>query len=211
MSKHPLISVFLDRDGTLNEERGYLRQVSDVALISGAAQAIKKLNDAGILAILTPNQSGVARGFYDEAHVQALNARVNELLHAEAGAHLDLMLYSPYHPNGVVADYARDADCRKPKTGMITQACEQFPAIDLSRSFVVGDKASDIELAHNAFCKSILVKTGYGERVLAGKYQFLATQEAQPWRVCVDIADAVDVILEHLQSEKTVTILNRKS
>ncbi len=200
----PQIAVFLDRDGTLNQERGYLRQVCDVALIPGAAKAIKRLNDAGILAILTTNQSGVARGFYDEAHVQALNARVNELLNVEAGAHLDWMLYSPYHPNGVVADYALDADCRKPKIGMITQACKHFGNIDLNHSFVIGDKASDIAFAHNAGCKGILVKTGYGERVLAGKYQFLATQAAQPWRICEDIQHGVDTILAHLHSEKTV-------
>ncbi|MEB3245322.1 MAG: HAD family hydrolase [Vampirovibrionales bacterium] len=197
------VAVFLDRDGTLNIERGYLRQVSDVALIPEAAAAIRRLNDAGVLAILTTNQSGVARGFYDEAHVKALNERVNKLLADQAGARLDAMYYSPYLPTGKVPEYTRESECRKPATGMILEACKAFPEIDLTQSFVVGDKASDIEFAHNAGCKGILVKTGYGERVLEGKYQFLSQQAAQPWRICAHIGEAVDAILTEVFSMNT--------
>lgn len=190
------VAVFLDRDGTLNEEVGYIRDVERLELIPGAAQAIKKLNDAGLLAILATNQSGVARGFYDESHIHALHDRLATLLDTQAGAKLDAVFYSPYLPHGSVEAYAKDSDCRKPGPGMIQQACAQFGDIDLTRSFVVGDKATDIEFAFNAGCRGILLKTGYGQRVLEGKYQ---TLDHKPWRVCADISEAVDAILAEVQ------------
>ncbi len=186
------IAVFLDRDGTINEEKGYIREVDHLSLIPGAAQAVRMLNDAGILAILTTNQTGPARGFYDEAHVRALNDRVQLLLQEEAGAHLDAVFYCPHLAKGVVEAYAIECQCRKPAIGMIQQACERFPEIDLKQSYVIGDKASDVEFAANAGCSGILLKTGYGQRVLDGKYQVLTTQ---PTLVCEDLLDAAQAIL----------------
>ncbi len=193
-------AVFLDRDGTLNIEKGYIRNVADLELIPGAAQAIRALNDRGILAILTTNQTGAARGFYDTAHILALNARLQDLLKTEADAHLDAVFYCPHLEKGVIPEFSIDCDCRKPKTGMINAACVQFPAIDRARSYVLGDKASDVSFGFNAGCKSILLKTGYGERVLAGKYQVL---EHQPNAVCDSVVEAVTLILENQPSLAT--------
>lgn len=187
------IAVFLDRDGTLNQEKGYIRAVEDLELIPGAAQAIRKLNDADLLAILTTNQTGAARGFYDESHIHALNQRLQDLLKAEADAHLDAVFYCPHLAKGSVEPYAIDCRCRKPEPGMIEAACQQYPEIDLKHSYVLGDKASDVAFGYNSGCQPILLKTGYGERVLAGKYQSL---DRPPSFVCKDITEAVDLILD---------------
>ncbi len=186
------IAVFLDRDGTLNEEVGYIRDVNDLHLISGAAEAICKLNDNNIYAILTTNQSGPARGYYDEAHVNKLNDRLVELLKEKTGAWLDAVYYCPHLPDGDVPEYSKDCDCRKPNTGMIQQALKDFPDINLEHSYVLGDKATDIEFAVNAGCKGILLRTGYGEEVLKGNYQELKTK---PYLVCRDIGEAINRIL----------------
>jgi D-glycero-D-manno-heptose 1,7-bisphosphate phosphatase len=191
-------AVFLDRDGTLNVEKGYIRDVADIELYPGAAAAVRRLNDAGILAILVTNQTGAARGYYTIAHVHALNSRVAELLMQQAGARLDGVYYCPHYKDGIVPEYTRDCDCRKPLPGMIFQAQRDFPDIDLEQSFVIGDKATDITFASNAGCRGILVRTGYGEQVLAGTYQEL---EAQPEKVCVDIAEAVGYILSQQQAQ----------
>ncbi len=191
------IAVFLDRDGTINEEIGYIRNVDDLRLISGAAKAISRLNDANILVILTTNQSGPARGYYDETHVQALNQRLLDLLKQEGNAWLDASFYCPHLPDGSVEPYNIDCDCRKPGTAMIKQALKQFPDIDLKSSYILGDKATDVEFAANAGCKGILLRTGYGERVLLGTYQEL---KHQPYMVCRDIVEAVDRILGEVQA-----------
>jgi D-glycero-D-manno-heptose 1,7-bisphosphate phosphatase len=191
------IAFFLDRDGTLNVEKGYIRNVEDLELIPGVAQAVKQLNDAGILAILTTNQTGAARGFYDLTHIHALNARLQELLKQEADAHLDAVFYCPHLEKGTVEEFAKACTCRKPETGMILDAAKQFAQIDLAHSYVLGDKASDVEFGKNAGCKSVLLKTGYGERVLAGKYQSL---DVKPDYVCDDMPQAVEIILKELQA-----------
>ncbi|MBY0449936.1 MAG: HAD family hydrolase [Cyanobacteria bacterium] len=187
------IAVFLDRDGTLNEEKGYLRQVDDLVLLPGAANAIRRLNDAGILTVLTTNQTGPARGFYGEDHVLALNKRLVSLLEKEGGAHLDAIYYCPHLAKGSVPEYALECDCRKPQTGMIDKACTAFPGINRELSYVLGDKASDVEFGHNAGCKTFLLKTGYGTRVLEGKYQVLSTK---PTYVADSVVEAVDLILQ---------------
>jgi D-glycero-D-manno-heptose 1,7-bisphosphate phosphatase len=189
------IAVFLDRDGTLNQERGYLRNIEELVLIPGAAQAVRKLNDLGILAILTTNQSGPARGYYGEDHVLALHHRLEKLLFDEAGAKLDAIYYSPYLPlpEGTVPDYTKDSPCRKPGIGMVQSALAAFPSIDLAQSYILGDKATDVEFAYNAGCSGVLLKTGYGEAVLAGTYQSL---KQPPHFVCDSIVDAVEMIIE---------------
>jgi D-glycero-D-manno-heptose 1,7-bisphosphate phosphatase len=189
-------AVFLDRDGTLNVERGYLRDVDQLELMPGVAHAIKRLNTAGWLAILVTNQSGPARGFYGEDHVLALNQRLAHLLKTEADAYLDAIFYCPHlpanKPNLPPTPYAVDCTCRKPLPGMIEQASAQFGDIDLPTSYMVGDKASDVELAHNAGCKGILLTTGYGQRVVAGQYQSL---DHTPHAVCDSLHDAVALVL----------------
>lgn len=186
------IAVFLDRDGTLNEEVGYIREVRNLQLISGAARAVSRLNDANIYAILTTNQSGPARGYYEESHVHALHQRLEALLKEEGGAWLDAVYYCPHHPRGSVEVFTKTCDCRKPAPGMIQQALQAFPDIDLKNSYVLGDKATDVEFAVNAGCKGILLRTGYGEEVLKGTYQELTVK---PYLICRDIVEAVDRIL----------------
>ena len=137
----PRPAVFLDRDGTLNEESGYIRHLEEVRLIPGAAGAVRRINEEGWLAVLVTNQSGPARGYYSEDWVGQLNQRVVQLL-AEQGARLDHVEYCPHLPpeeGGVVEGYARTCDCRKPAPGMVHRAA-MLLHIDLSRSVVVGDK-----------------------------------------------------------------------
>ena len=152
-------AVFLDRDGTVTEEVGYLTELAMLRLIPGAGPAIKQLNQAGFKVVLVTNQSGVARGDFPEALVQKAHARLTEMLGHE-GAALDGIYYCPHHPTAGNSEYTMMCDCRKPGTGLLDKAADDL-AIDLSRSYVVGDKWSDVELAHKAGSRAVLVKTGF--------------------------------------------------
>jgi len=152
-TKNLLPAVILDRDGTINHDKGYIGAPEDIVLIDGAAEAIKKLNTIGIPVIVITNQSGLARGFYKEADLRAVNKRLDDLLETE-GAHIDGLYYCPHHPDD-------DCECRKPRLGLITEAAQEHN-IDLAQSVMVGDKLSDMELAHRAGMRSVLVLTGYG-------------------------------------------------
>lgn len=182
-------AVFFDRDGTINEEVGYIRDLANLKLIKGAAESIEKLRKAGFLAILITNQSGPARGYYSEDWVKTLNSTVQDLLKAE-GTMLDEIYYCPHLPDGIVPEYTKDCDCRKPNTALYLQAKEKFD-IDLANSFMIGDKATDVEAGHNAGCKGVLLKTGYGNQVLEGTYQNLPDADY----VAEDINDAANWIL----------------
>ncbi len=153
-------AVFLDRDGTLIEERGYLDKLEDIALFPGTLAALRHLREAGYALVLVTNQAGVARGFFDEAFVQKAHRHLAGMLAAE-NVVLDGYYYCPHHPDGVVAEYARSCRCRKPAPGMVEQAVRDLD-LDVDRSFVVGDKWLDVELAANAGARGILVRTGYG-------------------------------------------------
>jgi D-glycero-D-manno-heptose 1,7-bisphosphate phosphatase len=166
-------AVFLDRDGVLNQEAGYIHHLEDLVLIAGVAQAVRSLNDNNIFCCLVSNQAGAARGYYPLAHIEALHQRLEQLLFAEAGAKLDALYYcaSLSQPEGgKVAEFNYWSTWRKPNTGMLVSAAWDHD-LDLSKSFMVGDKATDIDLAHNAGCQGILVTSGYGEKVLQGNYQ----------------------------------------
>ena len=153
-------AVFLDRDGTINEEVGYLRNPADLQLIPGAGAAIKRLNDAGMKVVLVTNQSGIARGYFSETLLHEIHARLEQMLHDE-GARLDAIYYCPHHPSEGNSLYTKECDCRKPGTGLIDKAVCDLD-IDVKHSYVVGDKWSDVELGQRAGAHSILVKTGYG-------------------------------------------------
>ncbi|MFA6265795.1 MAG: HAD family hydrolase [Pseudolabrys sp.] len=141
----PRPTAFLDRDGVLNVDRDYVYRVDQLDWIDGVPEAIKLLNSAGYLVIVVTNQSGVARGFYDEAAVGALHGHMRDYL-GERSARIDAFYYCPHHPDGKIEGFAIRCDCRKPGAGMLEQAAGDF-AIDRGRSFMIGDKDIDVQAA----------------------------------------------------------------
>jgi D-glycero-D-manno-heptose 1,7-bisphosphate phosphatase len=176
-------AVFLDRDGTIDEEVGYLNHASRFRLFPFAAAAIRRLNEAGLPVIVVTNQSGVGRGYFPESLMHTVNELMTQQLR-EKGAAIDAIYYCPHTS-------AENCSCRKPRTGMLDHAALEH-ALDLQRSFVVGDRYGDIELARNAGARSVLVRTGYGEGELAWH---AATWPMQPDFVAEDIMQAADWIL----------------
>jgi D-glycero-D-manno-heptose 1,7-bisphosphate phosphatase len=149
-------AIFFDRDNTLIINDGYLGDPARVVLMPGAGDAIARARGLGFVIVTISNQSGVARGLFDEAAVQSVNRRMDGLLIAEnADARIDLHLYCPFHPQAMVAAYRRESDLRKPAAGMIFLAAEQLD-LDLSRSWVVGDAPRDMEAGIAAGCRTIL-------------------------------------------------------
>ncbi|MDQ5846566.1 MAG: HAD family hydrolase [Acidobacteriota bacterium] len=183
-------AVFIDRDGTISEEVGYINHPERFRLFPYAAAAIKQLNQNGWLAIVTTNQAGVARGYFAEDMIHAVHARMTNELEAD-GARLDGIYYCAHHPSVGDPPYRIDCDCRKPKPGLITRAARDFD-IDLNNSWVVGDRYSDIELARNAGVKSALVLSGYGR----GEWEHQRSSwTQQPDLVADDLLAAVHLIV----------------
>jgi D-glycero-D-manno-heptose 1,7-bisphosphate phosphatase len=176
-------AVFLDRDGTITEEVGYLNHATRFRMFPFAAAAIRRLNEAGLPVIVVTNQSGVGRGYFPESLVHTVNELMTQQL-ARAGAKIDAVYYCPHTS-------AENCNCRKPRTGMLDRAALEH-ALDLRRSFVVGDRFGDMELARNARARSILVRTGYGEGELAWHP---AKRSLQPDFVAEDLTRAIDWIL----------------
>ena len=153
-------AVFLDRDGTLNEEVGYLSRPEELRLLPGAAAAVAQLNAKGIPVVVVTNQSGIGRGYYGWQDFAAVMSRMGTLLALE-NAHVDAVYAAPHHPEGR-GDYAvPDHPDRKPNPGMLQRAAEEH-GLDLGRSWMVGDKAIDVEAGRRAGCRTCLVRTGYG-------------------------------------------------
>ena len=147
-------AVFFDRDGVLNKDIGYLFESNKLVWIDGAREAVKAVNDMGHFAFVVTNQSGVARGLYEEAHVEALHGwMANEL--GKIGAHIDAFEYCPFHPEGTVERYRQVSHRRKPAPGMINDLLERFP-VDIERSLLIGDQPSDLEAANAAGVKGYL-------------------------------------------------------
>ncbi len=187
------IAVFLDRDGTINHDPGYLGDPDHAVLIKGAATGLRILREElGFIILVVSNQSGIARGLITKENVDAVNERINELLMKE-GAGVDRFYYCPHHP-----DFSADTDCncRKPMTGMIEEAVREFD-IDLSRSFMIGDSKSDIECGKNAGMKTILVRTGNGIE----HFELLRLQNSLPDYVSGDLLEACLKIKEFVQLE----------
>jgi len=192
-------AVFLDRDGTINEEVGYLDGIEKLRLIPGAAEGIRRINESGMKTVVITNQSGVARGLFDEGVVHQVNARLREMLRAE-GALLDGLYFCPHHPTEGRGKYLRTCDCRKPSPGLLLQAAKEL-RLDLLRSFMIGDTLKDIETGTRAGAKGILVRTGLGteaEEELAGIGAKGNREEtaARPVHVAVDLLAAVKWLLE---------------
>jgi D-glycero-D-manno-heptose 1,7-bisphosphate phosphatase len=153
-------AVFMDRDGTISEEVGYINHPSRFRLFPYAKQAIKLLNDNGWLAVVITNQAGVARGYFPEAMIETVHQNLEEELRGE-GARVDGIYYCAHHPSVGEPPYRQNCDCRKPKPGLINQAAKDLD-IELEQSWMIGDRYSDIELAHNAGVRAALVLSGYG-------------------------------------------------
>lgn len=183
-------AVFLDRDGTINEQMGYINHLSRFVIFPGVAEAVKLLNTHEFWAIVITNQGGVARGYYPIELMHEIHALLRRSLKNE-GAFIDGIFYCPHHPAGIVPEYSIACDCRKPKTGLIDQALESFD-IDMANSYMVGDRYVDVELASRLNLKGILVKTGYG----LGEIDYVLPQmPIKPDYIAQDLLDAVKWIL----------------
>ena len=155
-------AVVLDRDGTLIKEAGYLDRVEALELFPYTIDAVRMLNRAGYAVVVATNQSGVARGLFDESFVASTHDLLGSMLET-GGARIDRWYYCPHHPEGIVDEYRQDCDCRKPRPGMLLHAAKAMD-LDLTRSFGVGDKWHDVQAAAAAGAKGILVGIGYGRR-----------------------------------------------
>ena len=150
-------AVFLDRDNTIVATEGYLGDPAGVKLITGAAAAMASLRGLGYLIIMVTNQSGVARGFFDEAAVQAVNAEIVRQLHQQAGAAIDRIYYCPFHPEAKLPQYRKDHEWRKPRPGMLQAAAKDF-SLDLAQCWMVGDQPTDITAGAAVGCRTILLR-----------------------------------------------------
>ena len=152
--------AFLDRDGTLIEEAGYLDRLERLAFFPFSVDAVRILNHAGLAVVVVTNQSGVARGLVQESFIDEAHTYIAEHL-AVGGAHIDAFYYCPHHPNATLDAYRRRCDCRKPQPGLLRRAASELE-LDLSRSFSVGDRWQDLQSGRAVGGRSILVRTGYG-------------------------------------------------
>ena len=194
------IAVFLDRDGTINEEVGYLDSLDKLKIIPTAYEAINLINLNGMKAVVISNQAGVARGFFTEEFVHTVNNRLLDDLQ-QKGAIIDKFYYCPHHPKEGNGVYLQNCNCRKPAPGMLLQAAQDL-SIDLSRSYFVGDRFIDMEAARKVGAKGILVKTGYGEDLLQDDGPDTATPESKPDFIAADILEAVQWILKDRKNIK---------
>ncbi len=181
------IAVFLDRDGTINEEMGYINHLSRFVLLPRTAAAIRRLNEAGVKVIVVTNQSGAARGYFAPALVDEVHAKLQRLLAAE-GARVDAIYVCLHGPGEGCA-------CRKPKPGLMEQAAQDLH-LDLGRSYLVGDRYMDIKTAGNAGVKGVLVLTGYGR----GEYEHQSHNwSTPPAYVAQDLLEAAEWISKDMQ------------
>jgi len=183
-------AIFIDRDGTINEDVGYVASPDDMIIYSWVAEAVRLINDARLKAIVVTNQAGVARGMYSEADLRMINERMTNQLKRE-GARIDAVYYCPHHPQYGDERYRAECECRKPQPGMLHAAAREHN-IDLARSFVIGDKASDINLATSVGARGVLVLTGYGSETLAQRDR----RPCEPEFVAENLLHAVRRILD---------------
>ena len=158
-------AIFLDRDGTINEEVNYLRNIKDIRIFPGTTEALQKFKFLGYINIIVTNQSGIARGFLTDEELNIIHNKFRNILTSENQELIVYIFYSPFHKDGVIKKYINDSPDRKPGVGMILKA-KQKHNIDLSKSFFIGDSTTDMKCAENAGLKKILVKTGYGKDTL---------------------------------------------
>ena len=189
----PLPAVFLDRDGTINEQMGYINHISRFVLLPGVIQAIRRLNSLQVPVVVVTNQSGLARGYFPESLLQTVHEEMRRQLQAE-GAHVDGIYVCPHHPEARQERFRQNCTCRKPKTGLLEQAAAELK-LDLSRSYMVGDRWSDLRCGAAAGTATVLVRTGYGR----GEELYIGPQEPlQPDYVADDLLAATAWIAARL-------------
>ena len=189
MNKYP--AIFLDRDGTINEEMGYINHIERFKIFPFVAESIKSLKENGFKVVIVTNQSGIARGYFTEKLLNEVHQKLIEYLEKHK-TKLDGIYYCPHHPTEGEGIYKQKCNCRKPKTGLIERAVKEHN-IDLSSSYMIGDRFKDMIFAHNLNIKSGLVLTGYGK----GEYEY----DSKNWMFMPDI------IAENLK-EISIKIIN---
>lgn len=190
-------AVFLDRDGTINEEVGYLSRLEELKIYDNAAEAIRLLKEKGFLAVVITNQSGVARGFFSEDFIIKVHNKMNEYL-TERGASLDALYYCPHHPRYGNDQYRKECSCRKPQPGLLLKAAEDLN-VDLKRSYMIGDMPRDMDIARKVGAKGVMVRTGYGRNVVA---------TSKPHYIAEDLLDAAKWIIQDLEAQEIQEIGN---
>jgi D-glycero-D-manno-heptose 1,7-bisphosphate phosphatase len=189
----PRPAVFIDRDGSLTEEVGYVNHPSRLRLLPQSGVAVRRLNQAGIAVVVVTNQAGIARGYFSPEVLAAVNAALVSQLKDE-GAHLDGVYVCPHHPTEGEAPYRLVCDCRKPKPGLLLRAASDL-GLDLGRSTLVGDKGSDLVAARAVGARAVLVLTGYG----LGEWEYRRSAlPVQPDHVADDLLGAADWVIKEL-------------
>jgi D-glycero-D-manno-heptose 1,7-bisphosphate phosphatase len=189
-------AIFMDRDGTLSHEIGYVNHPSRFRLFPYAVDAVRLINRSGFRAVLVTNQAGVARGYFPESAIHEIHAGLTATL-AAGGAHLDGIYVCAHHPTAGQPPYRQDCDCRKPRPGLVRRAAADL-GLDPGRSYVVGDRLGDLQLAWNVGARGVLVKSGYG----LGELTYHAPSwPRQPDLVAEDLLEAVERILNEAEAE----------
>jgi len=184
-------AIFLDRDGTLIEDPGYINNPDQIKLLDGVAEALAELKALGYKLIVTSNQSGVARGIVTEKTLAEIHNRLKQLL-AEKGGHLDKIYYCPYHPEGVIPKYRKESDCRKPNPGMLLAAAGEMN-VDLGESWVIGNSSRDIEAGLRTGCQTILLdNVSHDKKIELG--------QANPDYRAVNMKEAVNIVKKYHRS-----------
>ena len=172
-------AVFLDRDGVLSVEKSYVCTLDNLEIFPYAKECVGKIKEKGYLAIVVTNQSGVARGLFSEEVLQEMNSYLIK------ETDVDAVYYCPHHPKGNIEAYKKECNCRKPQVGMIQKACEDY-SIDMGRSYIIGDRASDVLLGKNAGLTTVLLESGYGTKRLE--------QEVTPDYIMKDLRDIISLL-----------------
>lgn len=183
--------IFLDRDGTINAEDGYITRIEQLRLYEGTIEALKILKSMGYRIVIVSNQAGVAKGLLTENELIIINKFLLSML-GEEGIFIDALYYCPHHPEAVIPEYKKECECRKPKVGMIRKAEKELKVV-AKNAYMIGDKLTDIELAYNFGGKGILLLTGYGSEEL----KKINSQAHTPVYIAHDILDAVQWIKEN--------------
>lgn len=190
-------AVFLDKDGTLIDDVPYNVDPDRITLAPGAGEGLARLSASGFRLIVVSNQSGVARGLFEEAALGAVWTRINELLD-ECGVVVDGFYHCPHHPEGIVPRYAIECECRKPGPGLVLRAAREHP-VDLRRSWFIGDILNDVEAAHRAGCRAALIDNG-------NETEWKRSALRWPEIVAADMAEAARAIISHQSASASSSI-----